>query len=258
MRWVGEAACPCHDTAPTGALLPRTGRPGPGISRYFDATSPRLRPRQTSPREPRQSFLHLDSVVVEMQRTFPNATDLPFNTRSVDIQVAGVLGPAAGLLGLEEISWLAHRWIQLTGVGVALLGIAGTFLTQLAMGENWRIGVDETERTDPGHDRPVRTGPQPHPHRHAHHRRRCRAGRPQPRRGGRLGAAACRHRARGPSRRSPYLRRHHGQQIATTWPASADSSPGSTVGPMQVRPTFGPAEQVGLHPVPGSGFAVIP
>jgi protein-S-isoprenylcysteine O-methyltransferase Ste14 len=46
-----------------------------------------------------------------------------------------------------------------TGVALALLGTAGTFLTQLAMGESWRVGVDETEQTELVTHGPVRTGP---------------------------------------------------------------------------------------------------
>lgn len=60
----------------------------------------------------------------------------------------GVLGPVAGLLGMAEISWLDQPWIRVAGAVLALLGTAGTFLTQLAMGESWRVGVDETEHTE--------------------------------------------------------------------------------------------------------------
>ena len=62
--------------------------------------------------------------------------------------VTGVLGPVAGILGLPELAGLDQAWLAATGVVLAALGIAGTFLTQLAMGESWRIGVDESERTD--------------------------------------------------------------------------------------------------------------
>lgn len=34
------------------------------------------------------------------------------------------------------------------GIALAIAGISGTFVTQLAMGESWRIGVQETEYTD--------------------------------------------------------------------------------------------------------------
>lgn len=62
--------------------------------------------------------------------------------------VTGVLGPAAGLLGLPELQALDQGWVAATGVVFAALGIAGTFLTQLAIGESWRIGVDQSEQTD--------------------------------------------------------------------------------------------------------------
>ena len=62
--------------------------------------------------------------------------------------IAGALGPVAGLLGLAEISLLDQLWIGVTGVALALIGTAGTFFTQLAMGESWRVGVDETEHTE--------------------------------------------------------------------------------------------------------------
>ncbi len=38
--------------------------------------------------------------------------------------------------------------VQALATVVAVVGIAGTFLTQVAMGTNWRIGVDETGTTD--------------------------------------------------------------------------------------------------------------
>ncbi|WP_206051727.1 methyltransferase family protein [Nocardioides ferulae] len=62
--------------------------------------------------------------------------------------VTGVLGPVAGLLGLPELPGLDQAWLAATGVVLAALGIAGTLLTQLAMRESWRIGVDESEQTD--------------------------------------------------------------------------------------------------------------
>lgn len=60
--------------------------------------------------------------------------------------VAGVLGPVAGLLGVAELP--VASWVHVLGVVITLVGIAGTFQTQLAMGTNWRVGVDQSERTD--------------------------------------------------------------------------------------------------------------
>lgn len=62
--------------------------------------------------------------------------------------VAGVLGPITALLGLEPVGALTHAVVQVAGVALAVVGILGTFATQMAMGASWRIGVDETERTD--------------------------------------------------------------------------------------------------------------
>lgn len=68
--------------------------------------------------------------------------------------VAGVLGPVTALLGLDPISVLDAPPVAWTGAVLAVVGIGATFVTQLAMGSNWRIGVDESERTDL-----VRSGP---------------------------------------------------------------------------------------------------
>ena len=62
--------------------------------------------------------------------------------------VAGVLGPVTALAGLAPIGVLEAPAVAWTGAVLAVLGIVATFVTQLKMGSNWRIGVDETERTD--------------------------------------------------------------------------------------------------------------
>ncbi|QBX57294.1 isoprenylcysteine carboxylmethyltransferase family protein [Nocardioides seonyuensis] len=62
--------------------------------------------------------------------------------------LAGVLGPVTALLGLEPVAALGDAVVQVVGAGVAVAGVLATFATQLAMGTSWRIGVDETERTD--------------------------------------------------------------------------------------------------------------
>jgi protein-S-isoprenylcysteine O-methyltransferase Ste14 len=62
--------------------------------------------------------------------------------------VTGVLGPIAALLGLDPIDALTATAVQITGTVLAIAGVLTTFITQVAMGTNWRIGVDETERTD--------------------------------------------------------------------------------------------------------------
>jgi protein-S-isoprenylcysteine O-methyltransferase Ste14 len=62
--------------------------------------------------------------------------------------VAGVLGPVTALLGLNPLDAITATAVQVTGTVLAVAGVLATFLTQVAMGANWRIGVDETERTD--------------------------------------------------------------------------------------------------------------
>ncbi len=48
---------------------------------------------------------------------------------------------------IEPLSMLSAVWIQVTGMVVAVAGIAGTVYAQLEMGDAWRIGVDEQETT---------------------------------------------------------------------------------------------------------------
>ena len=62
--------------------------------------------------------------------------------------VAGVLGPVTAMLGLDPVDALTIPAVQAVATVVAVIGIVGTFWTQVAMGSNWRIGVDETETTD--------------------------------------------------------------------------------------------------------------
>lgn len=62
--------------------------------------------------------------------------------------VAGVLGPVAALSGVSPVGLLDRPAIRFTGAVLAILGIVGTLAVQLQMGSSWRIGVDDTERTD--------------------------------------------------------------------------------------------------------------
>jgi protein-S-isoprenylcysteine O-methyltransferase Ste14 len=48
---------------------------------------------------------------------------------------------------IEPIAGLRAGWLQAVGIIVATAGIAATVYAQLAMGDSWRIGVDEQERT---------------------------------------------------------------------------------------------------------------
>jgi protein-S-isoprenylcysteine O-methyltransferase Ste14 len=61
---------------------------------------------------------------------------------------AGLLGPVAALLGLEPVRALTAPSIQAVGLVLAGLGVLGTVLSQVGMGTSWRIGVDESERTE--------------------------------------------------------------------------------------------------------------
>jgi protein-S-isoprenylcysteine O-methyltransferase Ste14 len=65
--------------------------------------------------------------------------------------LAIVAGGAAPALQLAEVLYPAPSLVTplLQSIGIALFvaGIAGTLWAQLAMGESWRIGVNETERT---------------------------------------------------------------------------------------------------------------
>ncbi|MBZ5733526.1 isoprenylcysteine carboxylmethyltransferase family protein [Nocardioides sp. TRM66260-LWL] len=60
----------------------------------------------------------------------------------------GALGPVAGILGLADLAALDHDFLAAGGMALALLAIGGTLLTQMAMGDSWRVGVDEGERTE--------------------------------------------------------------------------------------------------------------
>ena len=63
-----------------------------------------------------------------------------------------VLGASAPLLALldvvEPIDALNGNGVHVAGVVFAVLGIALTLYAQIAMGTSWRIGVEESERTE--------------------------------------------------------------------------------------------------------------
>jgi len=70
----------------------------------------------------------------------------------VGFVVALVLGASAPVLALldavEPIDALNESGVHIVGVVLALAGIALTLYAQIAMGNSWRIGVDESERTE--------------------------------------------------------------------------------------------------------------
>jgi protein-S-isoprenylcysteine O-methyltransferase Ste14 len=48
---------------------------------------------------------------------------------------------------VSPLAVLHNTWIQLTGIVLAIVGIAATVYAQLDMGDSWRIGVDPNETT---------------------------------------------------------------------------------------------------------------
>ena len=61
----------------------------------------------------------------------------------------GVAAPVLDLLGvIEPIDALDSAVVRAIGVAIFLAGLVGTLYAQVAMGESWRIGVDEGERTE--------------------------------------------------------------------------------------------------------------
>lgn len=62
--------------------------------------------------------------------------------------LVGVGAPSAALAGLPALGVVEHPMVHVAGVVVAVAGIAATLAAQLTLGASWRIGIDETERTD--------------------------------------------------------------------------------------------------------------
>ena len=59
-----------------------------------------------------------------------------------------IFAPILQMLGVvSPVSFLHAPWIQITGIVIAVLGIAATVYAQLDMGDSWRIGVDKNETT---------------------------------------------------------------------------------------------------------------
>lgn len=59
--------------------------------------------------------------------------------------VAGVAAPVAAIAGLAML--FDGDVVRILGLVVAVVGILVTFLAQVAMGSEWRIGIDKTEPT---------------------------------------------------------------------------------------------------------------
>lgn len=63
--------------------------------------------------------------------------------------VLGASAPALALLDVvEPIDALNQSGVHIAGVVLALAGIVLTLYAQIAMGNSWRVGVDESERTE--------------------------------------------------------------------------------------------------------------
>ena len=61
--------------------------------------------------------------------------------------IAGVLGPVTAMTGLEPLQVFHTPPLQWAAAVLTVAGVATTSITQAAMGDNWRIGVDKTEAT---------------------------------------------------------------------------------------------------------------
>jgi protein-S-isoprenylcysteine O-methyltransferase Ste14 len=60
-----------------------------------------------------------------------------------------LVAPVLDLAGtVEPVAALDGRTAHAAGVVLYGLGLAGTLAAQIAMGRSWRIGVDESEKTD--------------------------------------------------------------------------------------------------------------
>lgn len=61
----------------------------------------------------------------------------------------GALAPVLALAdAIGPVAALDTAAVHVAGVVLFVAGLAGTLVAQLAMGASWRIGVDETERTE--------------------------------------------------------------------------------------------------------------
>ncbi|MCC7076890.1 MAG: isoprenylcysteine carboxylmethyltransferase family protein [Acidimicrobiia bacterium] len=56
--------------------------------------------------------------------------------------------PIADIAGMSRVGFLDTTWAAVTGVVLGVAGIGLTLVAQMAMGDSWRIGVDDSQRTD--------------------------------------------------------------------------------------------------------------
>ena len=59
--------------------------------------------------------------------------------------LSGIAAPVAEMASVDP--WYTTGWLRGLGAVVAVAGIGLTFVSQLAMGDEWRIGVDAHEET---------------------------------------------------------------------------------------------------------------
>jgi len=59
--------------------------------------------------------------------------------------VASVAAPIVELAGLSPLT--SSGWFRGAGLAIAVLGVAMTFAAQTGMGDEWRVGVDASEKT---------------------------------------------------------------------------------------------------------------
>ncbi len=64
--------------------------------------------------------------------------------------------PIADLLGMDPIQALDHQIVHVAGLVLAIAGIAGTLVSQAAMGDAWRPDVTPGDRTELVTDGPFR------------------------------------------------------------------------------------------------------
>ena len=63
--------------------------------------------------------------------------------------VLAPLAPVAALRGWPGAAlWLESTPLHALGLVLTTIGIAGSLVAQLSMGDSWRIGVDDSERTE--------------------------------------------------------------------------------------------------------------
>lgn len=97
-------------------------------------------------------------VVVALRQTGSTGISSLRSAPAIELIGGGVFFAAIVIFGLNPLcvlndtldryDGLVHPGWQAAGFVLAGIGIAGTFLAQMAMGASWRIGVDPDERTE--------------------------------------------------------------------------------------------------------------